>query len=123
MGFRSTGYREKTGFASPTQATAATKRELSEAAGRTGMRHSDKNHRLPHRSLFHKLIVATGEYFMHQPKPRVLLLGLLMVTAIGELDFFSGPDLSLSLFYLLPITFVTWRIGRTAGFALSLLSV
>ncbi len=38
---------------------------------------------------------------------------------IGALDLLTGPDISVSLFYLLPITFVTWRIGRNAGFALS----
>jgi len=47
------------------------------------------------------------------------MIGLLTVVMVGVLDFLTGPDISLSLFYLLPITFVTWRIGRTAGFALS----
>jgi len=45
------------------------------------------------------------------------MIGLLTVVMIGALDLLTGPDIS--LFYLLPITFVTWRIGRNAGFALS----
>src|SRR5262245_50127256 len=124
MGFHSTGFREETGLSSPTQATVATKRSDAETANRTE-RCRDRNHyrTLESHTVIHRLIVSTLEYFMHQPKPTVLLLGLLMVAFIGELGLISGPDISLSLFYILPITFVTWRIGRIAGFALSVLSV
>ena len=75
------------------------------------------------RSVIPRLIVRTGEYFMQRPKSWVLVAGILMILVIGELDLLTGPDISLSLFYLLPITFVTWRAGKTAGFALSFLSV
>src|SRR5262245_13807260 len=118
MGFRSTGFREETGSSSPTQPTVATSRSDAGTANRPG-RHRDRKHHRPLESdsLIHRLIVAIGEYCLHQPKPWVLVTGILMVGAIGELDLLSGPDVSLSLFYLLPIAFVTWRIGRNAGFA------
>src|SRR5215510_11521280 len=120
MGFRSTGFREETGLPSPTQPTVATKRSDAGTANRTGRR---RNYHRPLEShtLIHRLVIMTGEYFMHQRKLSVLVFGLLTVAAIGELDLLSGPDISLSLFYILPIAIVTWRIGRTAGFALSVL--
>ena len=124
MGFRSTGFREETGLSSPTKPTVATKRSDAGTANRTGRRRDRNHHRpLEFHSVIHRLVITIGEYFMHQRKPSVLVLGLLMVAAIGELDLLSGPDISLSLFYILPITVVTWRIGRTAGFALSVVSV
>ena len=124
MGFRSTGFREETGLASPTQPTVAATRSEAGTANRTGRRRDRSHHRpIEFHGLIHRLIVTTGEYCMYQPKPWVLVTGLLMVAAIGELDLLSGPEVSLSLFYLLPIAFVTWRIGRAAGFALSVLSV
>jgi diguanylate cyclase (GGDEF)-like protein len=124
MGFRSTGFREETGLSSPTQATVATKLSDAGTANRTERRRYRNHHRpLEFHSVIRRLIIATGEYFMHQRKLSVLVLGLLMVATIGEFDLISGPEISVSLFYILPIAVVTWRIGRAAGFALSVLSV
>ena len=47
--------------------------------------------------------------------------GLVLVAAVGLVDYVTGYEIALSLFYLLPIAFVTWSAGRTAGIALSLL--
>ena len=125
MGFRSTGYREETGLKSPVQPTAERPISQSQTANRSMWWRRETYHFRPIElhSLISRTIVATGEYFMHRSKSWVLIVGVLMVTVIGELTWITGPDISLSLFYILPITFVTWRIGRTAGFALSVLSV
>ena len=40
----------------------------------------------------------------------LLLLGV--VAAIGFLDWLTGPDLGFSLFYLAPIVYAGWRLGR-----------
>ena len=45
------------------------------------------------------------------------------VLAIGGLNLITGGDISLSLFYLFPITLVTWRTGKKAGFLVSAMSV
>src|SRR5262249_16584205 len=125
MGFRSTGYREETELKSPVQPTAERPISQSRTANRSMWWRRETYHFRPIElhSLISRTIVATGEYFMHRSKSWVLIVGVLMVTVIGELTWITGPDISLSLFYILPITFVTWRIGRTAGFALSVLSV
>lgn len=41
------------------------------------------------------------------------------VLAIGALDVATGPDVGLSLFYLLPVSFAAWRIGRVEGVVLA----
>lgn len=45
----------------------------------------------------------------------VWVVAALMLVMIVGIDLFSGPQLSLSLFYVLPITLVTWRFGVRAG--------
>src|SRR5215831_5977113 len=122
MVLRSTGHREET--TSSIRLAATKKSGESRDTNRATWRHRQTHQRpLQFNSVIPRMIVRTGEYLMHQPKSHVLCLGILMVIAIGLLDDLTGPDISLSLFYLLPIIFVTWRIGRAAGFGLSFLSV
>ena len=39
---------------------------------------------------------------------------ILAVFAIGWADQLTGPDLGMSLFYLVPITLAAWRVGAFA---------
>lgn len=38
-----------------------------------------------------------------------------MVAGIGFIDYHTGLEISLSIFYLIPTSFVTWRRGQTPG--------
>ena len=38
--------------------------------------------------------------------------GAAVAAAIGFVDFLIGQELSLSLFYLVPVAFVAWFLGR-----------
>lgn len=40
---------------------------------------------------------------------------LLVILGVGYLDWTTGPDYGFSLFYLVPIVLVAWRLGRTPG--------
>lgn len=51
-----------------------------------------------------------------------LLTGLFLVMFVGFADFFTGYQFSFSLFYLAPIAFITWTLGRRAGFWISIIS-
>jgi diguanylate cyclase (GGDEF)-like protein len=42
-----------------------------------------------------------------------------LVLLIGSVDFFTGAQLSISVFYLLPIALVSWRTGRIWSYAFS----
>jgi len=48
--------------------------------------------------------------------------GMLAIATIGEVDDWTGPHLSLSLFYLVPISALAWRVGRTAGLSASVVA-
>jgi len=52
----------------------------------------------------------------------ILILGFLLIAALGILDYMTGPDLSLFIFYLAPVAVATWFAGNTAGMTLSVLS-
>lgn len=52
-----------------------------------------------------------------------VLLALVVAGGIGVLDYRTGRDAVISAFYLVPICWITWIVGRSAGVALSLVSV
>jgi two-component system NtrC family sensor kinase len=49
------------------------------------------------------------------PKPVIVGLLLLLVVAVGWVDYLTGVELSVSLLYLIPITLGTWITGRSMG--------
>ena len=49
-------------------------------------------------------------------------ISLLAVLIIGIADYLTGIDISLAIFYLLPISYVTWFAGRNEGVLLSVLA-
>src|SRR4051812_28669779 len=55
--------------------------------------------------------------------PRAVVLGgsLILVFVIGFLDAINGWDISLFLFYALPILLVAWSAGRRPAMACALL--
>jgi signal transduction histidine kinase len=45
----------------------------------------------------------------------VVVIGLAFIGVVGVLDYLTGPELSLSPLYLMPIGLVTWNLGRRWG--------
>lgn len=57
-----------------------------------------------------------------EPSPRALTaLATFTVACLGVADYFSGPYVAFSIFYLVPICLVAWRVGKRTAFALSVL--
>ena len=50
------------------------------------------------------------------------ILGLLCIVAVGYLDFLSGFEIAVSLFYLIPISLIVWFAGKTPGIIASAVS-
>jgi signal transduction histidine kinase len=44
-----------------------------------------------------------------------LVLGVLFVAGVGVVDHYTGPEVSLAPFYLMPVLLVTWNVGRAWG--------
>jgi signal transduction histidine kinase len=55
------------------------------------------------------------EYLNQRSRTTLVLMGLVLVIYIGELDYVTGPMVALMIFYLIPICFVAWFVGRWAG--------
>ncbi|HYN42936.1 MAG TPA: diguanylate cyclase [Thermoanaerobaculia bacterium] len=61
-------------------------------------------------------------FFQSLEGPAVFLLGVLVVTAVGAVDFATGIELRIYPLYFIPVSFVSWRVGKRAGIAFAFLS-
>ncbi|MDX1976325.1 MAG: GGDEF domain-containing protein [Pseudanabaenaceae cyanobacterium bins.68] len=59
-------------------------------------------------------------FLSQQPKFLLVILALILLGFIGFLDFQVPEEIVLSIYYLMPITLVTWFVGRGFGFLFSL---
>jgi diguanylate cyclase (GGDEF)-like protein len=55
-------------------------------------------------------------------KPLLVAISFVLALAIGIIRYLTGPELALSLFYLLPIGLSTWYVGKWTGVFISLTS-
>ena len=62
------------------------------------------------------------QYLEKQPQSVIIVLSVILVLLIGIVDYLVKINLSLSIFYLAPITLATWFVGRGWGQAISVLS-
>lgn len=51
-----------------------------------------------------------------------VITGSIFVAGVGAADFYTGSELAFSLFYLIPIVFVTWFAGKNLGLFISVMS-
>lgn len=61
-------------------------------------------------------------FLKKQSRASILVLGTLLIATLGALDYVTGPDLSLFIFYLIPVSLATWFAGTSTGITLSVLS-
>jgi diguanylate cyclase (GGDEF)-like protein len=52
-----------------------------------------------------------------RPKALLSLLGFALIPGVGILDYLTGYEIAFSLFYLIPISLLTWVTGRLLGTA------
>jgi signal transduction histidine kinase len=56
------------------------------------------------------------------PKPVVIALGVVLVLALGALDYVTWDELSLTVTYLVPIALCAWVAGRRSGTAIAVVA-
>jgi signal transduction histidine kinase len=61
------------------------------------------------------------EYLSSLPKRSLVVLGLILTALLGAADYLTGPELSFSIFYLIPVCLVAWFVNRRAGIAMSVI--
>ena len=59
------------------------------------------------------------EIFSRLSRPSVIALGMFLLVAVGAIDYLTGPGFSLSIFYLIPVLFVSWYAGKSSGILIS----
>lgn len=47
------------------------------------------------------------------------VIGFLITVVLGYIDYLTGPELSITVFYLVPIIAATWFVGLWSGIAAS----
>ncbi len=62
------------------------------------------------------------DYLSRLPQLILTSIGFVMVLLVGILNHMAGPEISSTIFYLIPIVLVTWFTGRSMGFIFSILS-
>jgi two-component system cell cycle sensor histidine kinase/response regulator CckA len=67
-------------------------------------------------------VARAVEHLARLPKFPLVALGFALVLVSGIVDYFTGPDISLSILYLIPILLATWFVGKGTGFIVSLAS-
>jgi signal transduction histidine kinase len=65
-------------------------------------------------------MINTMEYLGKRSKTSLMVLGFVLLVLIGGIDYLTGPELSCSIFYLIPISLVAWFVGRRAGILMSI---
>ncbi len=53
---------------------------------------------------------------------RYFALALALVAVVGAIDYLTGRELSVAIFYLPAVAVATWQVGRLPGYVLSFLS-
>ncbi len=60
--------------------------------------------------------------FLDRRNPyQIVVIGLLLTFVIGYLDIQTGFEFSFSIFYLIPVSFVTWYARRNHGFFIAVI--
>ena len=62
-------------------------------------------------------------WFSNLPGKYHRIIGLVSMMVIGYVDYVTGYELRMELFYLLPISYATWFIGQRIGILFSILSI
>jgi len=58
-------------------------------------------------------------YLNKQSKAFIIIFGFVIALFLGFVDYITGPEIGFSIFYLLPISMVTWLAGITWGIVIS----
>lgn len=79
---------------------------------------------LANREAMGKLTATQGlEKLCSRTKPAWLMVwSVVTVLLVGVIDWVTGPQISFAVFYLIPVTFAAWFIGRKQGMAVAGLS-
>ncbi len=65
--------------------------------------------------------MSLGEYIESLPKILTIIIGIILLLVLGLVDYLTGTEISISIFYLLPIASIAWFVNRRLGIYLAIL--
>ncbi len=68
------------------------------------------------------LFNSVNEYLNGQSKTFLIALGFMLVLLVGAVDYVTGEEINVTIFYLLPISLAAWFMGGTAAISVCLMS-
>ncbi|MBN2028018.1 MAG: diguanylate cyclase [Actinobacteria bacterium] len=54
------------------------------------------------------------------PRWAIITVAALILLVVGAIDYITGEEIGLSIFYVLPVMLMAWYLGRTAGIIMSI---
>lgn len=84
----------------------------------TGRKQGDK----PGPHILGRAILGARRLLDRQSKPVAVVLSALLVLGVAMIHVTTSPELTFSIFYLIPVAFATWYAGRGIGIAMSAVS-
>jgi len=69
------------------------------------------------------MLQQLSTHFENKSKPFLITINIVLLLCIGVVDYITGYEIGISLFYLIPIGFAAWFGGRSPSIIISFLSV
>lgn len=66
--------------------------------------------------------MSLDNFLEKSPKPFLIVLSVCLTIVFGYLNFLVGPQISFSIFYLVPVFLMSWYVNRAAGVLISMLA-
>ncbi|MGA2332491.1 MAG: hypothetical protein ABSG75_12085 [Syntrophales bacterium] len=63
------------------------------------------------------------DYLAKKPTPFIWAIALLLNLIIGIIDYLTGYEIGMEVFYLIPIGILSWLVNRRAGIIMSVISI
>lgn len=68
------------------------------------------------------LFSSIDEYFKNQSKTFLFMWAVIIIFSIGIADYITGEEISLTIFYLLPISLIGWYTNRNITISMCIIS-
>ncbi len=69
-----------------------------------------------------KLFNSINRFLDRLPRGSVIAIAFIVLFAVGSIDYITGAEISLSIFYAMPVMIIAWYYGQTAGLIMSLVA-
>jgi diguanylate cyclase (GGDEF)-like protein len=66
-----------------------------------------------------KLFNSLNRLLDRLPRGLLIVVALIVLLIVGVIDYITGEEIGLSIFYVIPVILMAWYLGKTAGIIMS----